>query len=263
MTDCTSSNLHKASRCAFTYRCTSQSNFLGRRKSDLDPDRFRFLRTRDRRGPHTDFEFMPPRRDESQVRISEACISPAWTAQSSHNCLQATPAASARDQTPPHYSPISSFPVWKVEPFLQGPCRLLRSGPGLIVEVLPGRFMTGFSISPTHRQQAHDIASRRHTPRKGHHSRGPPGLGQFSRGNQAVKPQFRDSAENFLPVIAGLSDSRLENKQTLAVQCYPFHTICAMSHPRSYNGGVDCSRTPGTHAREPSSSPGRGSTASL
>lgn len=50
--------------------------------------------------------------------------------------------------------------------------------------------MTDLSISPTYRQQAHDIASHRHTLLKGHDSRGSPDSGNSHVFNRPSSHSF-------------------------------------------------------------------------
>lgn len=150
--------LHKASRCAFTYKCTSQRKlFLTvENQTETQIAFVFFVQGIDRRRPQTDFETMPPRRDEGQVRISEACASPAWTAQSSHNCLQATPNATSL------FADIVSSRV-KVRAISAGPLSSLRSGPRLIVKVFTWLVHDRFLEIPDASSARHGIASRLNT----------------------------------------------------------------------------------------------------
>lgn len=90
---------------------------------------------------------------------------------------------------------MPSVPVWKVEPCLQPPV-VPWFWPRLIVEVYFGWPMSDFSISPTYRQQAHDIASHRHT----HDSRGSP-----DSGNSHVFSRLSSHSFAPLPKMASLS----------------------------------------------------------
>lgn len=149
---------------------------------------------------------MPPRRDDGQVRISEACVSPAWTAQSSHNCLQAISAAFKRHL---FIRRCRLFPCGSSSHL----CSPLVVRPCLFVEVYFGWAMSGLSTSPTHRQQAHDVASHRHPPQKGHNRCGPPDSGN-SHVVSRFSTQRRVSAEDFFPLVTSPLGSRLGKKQT-------------------------------------------------
>lgn len=146
---------------------------------------------------------------------------------------------------------MSSIPVRKVEPSLQPPCRS-SFWPTPDRQGLLQQAHVRFSISPTHRQQAHDTASHRHTLRKGHDSRGPP-----DSGNSHVFS--RPSSHSFSTVLR-ISFSRrksshfpaTEEANTGSALMFSLrHKICLVT-PRIIQWMCDSFRVLGAHARESS-----------
>lgn len=150
--------LNKASHLCISI-AEAEVNFLGSR--DLDIDRIALVSLANGIGEGHRPTSNSCHQDGMKVRCAHLrhVLAPGRTAQPSHNCLQATSAASARGLTPPHYSPMLSIPVWKVEPSLQFPCRLARSGPPLDRRSLLGLVHDRFLDISDASSAAYDIAN--------------------------------------------------------------------------------------------------------
>lgn len=214
----------------------------------MDPDRFRFPSTREWRGSQTDFYCNSCHQDGTKVRC--AYLRHVLARPERHSRL--TTVCKPPQRRPNATSLFADFVYSRAEgrAISAAPLSFLRSGPRLIVKVYFGWLMTGFSISPTHRQRAHDIASHRHTPRKGHDSGGPPDSGNSHVFSRPSSHSFRDSVEDFLPLVASPPGSRLGKKQTLAAHSFFFvrHELRLVTL-RTIQRMCDSFWVPGAHAR--------------
>lgn len=170
----------------------------------MDLNRFRFPSTRERRASQTEFYCNSCHQHGTKVRCAH--LRHVLARPGRHSRL--TTVCKPPQRRPNATSLFADVVYSRVEgrAISAGPLSSLSSGPRLIVEVYCW-LMIGFLLFPTHRQQAHNIASHRHTPLKGHDSRGPPDSGNshvFSRPSShrlATVPKMPFLSPRFLPVL--------------------------------------------------------------